>query len=167
MRKSPRCHDLATPCGRVTSGCPTPTYSANRVCGALANRQRLNTHRTQASQKKRCRKFLSVDLAVDLVSRLLQAQSLQAPREFFVADLPSLHLQNQHILSVTFPPAPYVGLSLAEGLSDVHRCIWPALLGFKGWILYRPVIYDRMPPNEPHTFLHKKTGLLFGTPDAH
>jgi len=63
----------------------------------------LHPYRRQASQKKCCRKSLPVNLSVNLVWRLIDAEGLQEPGQLLVAKFPASHLHDQHFLGSVLP----------------------------------------------------------------
>lgn len=110
MREIVRCHVLLTPRSRGVPAYASP--SPGRLPHRSINRQGLNVHGTQARQEERCRKPLAIDLAVDLVRQLINAQSLQATRQIFVGDSSMPHLRDQHLSGLAFPWLPHGGLVL-------------------------------------------------------
>lgn len=162
MRKRAQCHDLAAPHFRVVPACLKPTYSANRVCAAFANRQRLNLHRTQTRQEKRGRKLLPIDFPVDLFGRFINADGFQASRQLFVADFFPPHLHSQYFPSMSLPFIPYVGWSFRR----VQRHIWLQLIGLLALVSKKSVLYDRKPIITTSVFLHECTGHFFGNTEC-
>lgn len=72
----------------------------------FGSRQRdaFHSHGTQTGKQKGRREPLAIDLAVELVGRLVDAQLLQHSRKLFVADAVHCHLFLYQFLRFFFPP---------------------------------------------------------------
>lgn len=68
-----------------------------------SNRQRPNLHRRQASQEKRCRKALAIDLSVDLVRQFIDSELLKSARQFLVGDSSTPHRFLNDVSGLVFP----------------------------------------------------------------
>ncbi len=161
MQKRFQSHKLAKPHSWVNSAYLNPTYSFSRIYGALRNRYRLNVQHTQASQEKTGRELFSIDLSIDLVRRLINAQLFQACRKITVGDFFPLHLNSQDFPCLPFPFGTYFGRRFLGWHRGVRVHIDSELFGLFGFTFNGPVFYDRKPIINNSQFLYESINHFF------
>src|ERR1700761_3446515 len=84
----------------------------------LVKRDGLHAHGAQTSYEEGCRETLTIDFAVELVGRFVDAQLFEQPGELLVADAPTHHFLFYQSLCFFFPLA--IGLDF-EPATVVRR----------------------------------------------
>ena len=114
---------------RTNSATPAAGRLPLKPLFLLGSRQReaFHSHGTQTSNQKGRREPLAIDLAVELVGRLVDAQLLQHSRKLFVADAVHRHLFLYQLLRFFFPPPIGLGqqpATLAPQFFHRFRSTW-------------------------------------------